>query len=245
MLSLVQGEINTASEQRAFVFAVSFIIIFSVLVASVPTGLLGLGETPDMVTALDPSIITGFSVSETYNKSDFSLVGVIYQYLYDLGSRTWLCQQYSGAFTLGAKVFIGGVLWLGQLDSCNFISSDGVDRSYILTFTEIDTDADDGVIRYTLQYVGTGASAGGFVVYWNTTTYSDSSAAWTGGGLYLLHGMGVEETANADIGALLISLLLLQLPEVPVLINVLLVVPIWASIIFVLWYVIKEMIPFV
>ena len=242
---MVLEAINTASEQRAFVFAVTFIVVFSVLIASVPTGLLGLGESPDMITPLDSSIITGFSESETYNKSDFSLVGSVYQYLYDLGSRTWLCQQGFGYFQLGAKVFIGGILWLGQLDSCAFISSDGVDRSHSLTFTEIDADAEDGVIRYTLRYVGTGGSAGGFVVYWNTTTYSNSSAAWTGGELYLLHGMGIEDTANADIGALLISLLLLQLPEVPVLINVLLVVPIWASIIFVLWYIIKEMIPFV
>ena len=226
-------------------FAVTFIVIFSVLIATIPTGLLGPGETPDMVTPLDSSIITGFSESETYNKTDFSLAGGVYSYLYDLGSRTWLCQQYSDGFTLGAKVFIGGILWLGQLDSCNFISSDGVDRSYILTFTEMDTDADDGVIRYTLQYVGTGGSAGGFVVYWNTTTYSNSSAAWTGGELYLLHGMGIEDTAVADIGSLLISLLLLQLPEVPLLVNILIITPIWASIVFILWFIIKETIPFV
>ena len=241
MLSLVREAIDTASEQRAFVFAVSFIVIFSVLVASVPTGLLGLGETPDMVTALDPSIITGFSESETYSRPNFTT----YQYVYDLGGRTWLCLGNDLGFALGAKVFILGFLWFGVVDSVKFTSLEGTDRGAELLFSEISTDAEEGIAQYTLQYIGTGSSAGGFVIYWNTTIYSDPSYAWTNDTLFALHGQGVADTANADIGSLLISLLFLQIPEVPLLINILLITPIWASIIFVLWYIIKEMIPFV
>lgn len=222
-------------------FAVSFIIIFSVLVASVPTGLLGPGETPDMVTALDPSIITGFSESETYSRPNFT----VYSYTYDLGGRTWVCLSNDAAMMLYAKVLLFGWLWLGGVEQVKFTSLEGTDRGEELLFTEITTDAEEGIAQYSLQYVDSGSSAGGFVTYWNDTAYSDPADAWTNDTLYALHGVGVEETANADIGSLLISLLLLQLPEVPVLINVLLVVPIWASIIFVLWYIIKEMIPFV
>ena len=89
------------------------------------------------------------------------------------------------------------------------------------------------------------SAAGALVLYWNTTTYATSSDAWDNDDLYMLHGVGIESTATNDIGALIISLLLLRLPEVPPLVNVLLAVPIWACIIYVLWFIIKEMIPFV
>ena len=236
-----------ASEMKGFVFAVIFIVVFATFLATIPEGYQGQADTPDMVIPVDPNIITGFSDSQNYSKSAFSVIGAYYQYVYPavLGGREWICRLGGTGFSLGAKVIYGGILWLGQMDSVKFISSEGVDRDDLLTFVEIATDADDGVIRYNLQYYANGASAGGFVVYWNITTYSDPEDAWDVDELYLLHGVGIQETATADIGALLISLLLLQLPEVPLLINILLITPLWACIVFVLWFIIKEMIPFV
>lgn len=236
-----------SSEQRGFVFAVTFIVIFSVLLATIPADFQGAGETPDMLIPLDPNIIAGFSDSENYTESDFVPSGIAIWHEYNLGGKSWLCHKYiSGdSFYLGSKVLIGGILWLGATDSCKFIASSGKDRGTDLNFTEIDTDATDGTIRYSLLSIISGNSAGGFVVYWNTTTYSGSFDAWDADKLYLLHGVGIQETATADISALLVSLLLLQLPDVPLLVNVLLVTPIWASIIFILWFVIKETIPFV
>ena len=96
-----------------------------------------------------------------------------------------------------------------------------------------------------MQFTSSGAAAGALVCYWNTTTYATSSLAWASNELYMLHGVGIESTATNDIGALIISLLLLQLPQVPTLVNVFLAVPIWACIVYVLWFIIKEMIPFI
>jgi len=236
-----------ASEQRSFIFAVTFIVIFSVLLSTIPTDLQGAGAEPDMLIPIDPSLVTGFSESETYTYDNFTYypVGDYAMYEYDLNSRTWRVYQIASYFALSAKVLLGGFLWLGQMDAVNFISTDGIDRGDELTFTEIEADADDGTIRYNLQYVTGGTSAGGFVVYWNTTTYATAILAWNDEALYFIHGFGVQDTASMNIGSLLISLLLLQLPDVPLLVNILLVTPIWASIIFVLWYIIKEMIPFV
>ena len=237
---------SSGSEQRTFVFAVTFIVIFSVLLSTIPVGLQGTGETPDMLTPLDPSIISDFSDSIDYTESDFVLVGTVLWYEYDLGGKKWLCSTIDeDNFQLGSKVLIGGILWLGQLDSCKFVSVEGEDRGSDLNLTEIATDATDGTVRYSLLSLTSGNSAGGFVVYWNTTTYSNPSNAWGNDSLYLLHGVGIQESATADIGSLLISLLLLQLPDVPLLVNILIVTPIWASIIFVLWFIIKEMVPFV
>jgi len=236
------------AEMKTFVFAVSFIVLFSVLVSTIPVGLQGAGATPEMLIPVDPSVITGFDHSANYTKSDFTLIAALYQYYYPekLGGRDWRCTNIAGEFSLGALIYYGGFLFLGALDSVKFTSTDGVDRGDLLSFAEIDADADDGVIRYNLQYYANGASAGGFVLYWNTTAYgSSSSDAWDADALFIVHGVGIADTATGDIGALLVQLLILQLPDVPLLINILLVTPIWASIIYILWYIIKETIPFV
>lgn len=232
----------SSSEQRGFVFGVSFIVIFSVLIATIPLGLQGPAETPDMVTPLDASVVTGFSETENFTYSAFAS-GF---YSYDLGSRSWIAGFVSGpVFSIAAKVLIAGFLWLGHIEITRFVTSSGINRGVELSNSEIATDAVNGVIRYSLEYVESGASAGGFVVYWNTTTYSTPSDAWDSDELYLLHGVGIEETAVEDMGALLIDLLLLRIPEVPLLLNIILIAPIWASVIFILWFIIKETIPFV
>jgi len=235
-----------SSEQRGFVFGVTFIVVFATLLSTIPVGLQGQGNSPDMVIPVDPKIISGFSDTADYQKSDFIPVGSLLVYEYNaLGGRNWKCEFATLQFSLGAKIFYGGFLWLGTVDSVKFVSSEGIDREDRLSLAEIEEDSIDGVMRYTLTYYANGASAGGFVTYWNTTTYDNSTHAWDNNGLFLVHGVGFSASATSDIGSLLVSLLFLQLPEVPLLINILLVVPIWASIIFVLWFIIKEMIPFV
>lgn len=236
-----------SSEQRNFVFSVTFIVLFSLLLATIPAGLQGPDETPDMVTPLSPSLVTDFTNGEDFTRTDFT--GPFPpMYAYDLGGRSWICAvDDSGApeFSLAAKILIAGILWLGQLDFVEFTVPMGEERGQVLNMTEIETDATDGTIRYDLEYISNGNTAGGFVVYWNTTEYSDPEDAWDNDVLYLLHGVGIESTATTNIGALIVSLLLLQLPDVPLLVNALIAVPIWAGVVYIIWYIIKEMIPFI
>lgn len=233
---------SSGSEQRTFVFAVTFIIIFSTLIASIPVDFQGSGATVETVTPINPNLLSGFAESEEFVKTDFSgVVGLFYVYDLPIGGTTFECNYYDNEFSVGAHTLFVG-LWLGGISWINFISDNGTNHGLEVSFSDLENDAEEGVVRYALQYDDTGNSAGGFVFYWNTTTYSDPSDAWDNNVLYLLHGVGL--LANTDIASLLISLLFLQLPEVPALVNVLIVVPIWASIIFVLWFIIKEMIPF-
>lgn len=231
-----------ASEQRSFVFAVSFILVFAALLSTIPADLQGTESEASNLFPVDPSIVTDFADGENYTKSAFSASPLLYTY--SLGGKDWRCVYYVGTFYLSSKVYFW-FLWLGQTESVNFVSNNGTDRGPSLDLLEIDSDDEEGVAKYTITSVVSGDAAGGFIVYWNTTAYADPEDAWDNDVLYLIHGVGFTNTATNDIGALLVGLLFLQLPDVPIIINVLLVTPIWASIIFVLWFVIKEMIPFV
>ena len=227
-------------EMRGFVFSLVYIIIFSSLLGSIPSGLQGTGSSPNTVIPIDPNLVTGFADDQNYTAAAFT--GGTYEYT--LSSRDWLAVTDGSGIGLAAKILTFG-FWLGHLDSCTFTSDSGTDRGTTLLFTEITTDATDGAVRYSLQHTITGDEAGAFVTYWNTTTYDNATHAWGSDELYLLHGVGIGAGATNNIGALLVGLLTLSIPEVPALVNLFLVVPLWACIIFVLWFVIKEMIPFV
>ena len=230
------------SEQRTFVFGVTFIILFSAFVATIPIGLLGLGGSGDNVTPLDPALVTGFSESENFMRPNFT--GSSYEY--DLNDYTWLCiyNNDSEYFQLGSKQLIFGWLWLGGMDYVTFIDDNNTDRGLTLSMSEIEANAVDGFARYSLQYAETGNSAGTWIIYWNDTAYSDPQLAWLADALYITHGVGLETNAAVDLGNLLLRLLFLQLPDVPLLINLIIIAPVWASVIYLIWYIIKEMIPF-
>jgi hypothetical protein len=226
---------------RGFVFAIVYIILFSTLLASVPTGLQGTGSTPSDLVAVNPSITTDFSDGKTWTKSNLSGSPLLLEY--SLGGKDWRFTYYATLFLLAEKKYLW-FLWLGHTDSVTFVSDSGTDRGLSLTLTNINDDSTGGVARYTITNVLSGDAAGGFIAHWNTTTYDNSTHAWDNDALYMIHGIGFTNTATNDIGALLVSLLFLQIPEVPVLVSILLATPIWACVIYVLWYVIKEMIPF-
>ncbi len=231
------------SEQRTFVFAVTFIIVFSALIGSIPVDFQGQGGTAETVIPVNPNLLTDFAHTEEFDKTDFS-GSLVLSHVYDLplvDGITFECQYYDNEFFIGAHALFLGI-WLGGVNWANFISDNGTNHGLEVSFSDLENDADDGVVRYTLRYDDSGLSAGGFLFWWNTTTYSDPSDAWDNDNLLLLHGVGL--TANTDIASLLLALMFLQLPEVPTVVNVLIITPIWASIIFVLWFIIKEMIPF-
>jgi len=230
-----------ASEQYGFVFAVLFMIVFSAFLSTWPAGLQGPEEEIQNITPVDPSLLVDFTDYENYTKA---VVNPSHDYTLPAGGRDWTIIEFADAFYLGAKQYLW-FLWLGGYDQVKFIASTGTDRGQDLDFTEISTDATNGSVRYSLIYVTDGTSAGGFVVYWNTSLYTDPEDAWDNNVLYLLHGVGIDETTTqANILGILFALLFLQLPDVPIMINIILAGAVWANIIYIIWFIIISMIPF-
>jgi len=235
------------AEQRTFVFALIYIILFSALLVTIPTDLQGLGQTANELTPINPNVLTDYADYAEFDKTDFG--GVIgFYYLYPavdpLGGYFWECDYYvaTESFSVAAQVRYFG-LWFGALSYCNFISDNGTNYGANIAFDDIDNDAEDGAVRYSLTFADTGSDGGDFIFFWNTTEYSGSSDAWDSSELYLFHGVGFATDTN--IVTLLVGLLFLQLPDCPVLINVLLATPVWACVVFLIWFIIKESLPFV
>lgn len=230
------------AEIRALVFCITFLAIFSVLLVTVPVGLQGEGSAGEAVTPLDPSLVTGFVDSVYYNLDNFSAAPAGVEFAYTLETAQYICTYNGAQFYLGAKVLLFGVLWLGGMDSASF-KLGSTSRGTSLSWSEIAADADDGSVTYSLM-LASGNSAGSLVVYWNSTLYADPEDAFDASVLYLLHGTGVSNDSTNILG-LMFGLLFLQLPDMPVLINALLATPVWAAIIYVAWFILKESLPFV
>jgi hypothetical protein len=205
-----------------------------------PAGLQGEGGTASELLPVDPNLLTDFSATATWDKTDYTN----HFYAYDLGGYHWLTGDAGDLITVNRKVLWAGLLWFGAVENALFVLENGTSRGTSLSMEEIAGDATDGAVRYDLEYSTSGNTAGGFVAYWNTTAYADPEDAWDNNVLYLLHGMGIDTTAAGNIFALLVALLFLQLPDVPVLVNLLIATPIWACIIYLIWYVVKESLPF-
>ena len=232
-----------SGEHAGFVFAVTFIVLFAGLTAMVPIEIQGAGATTEILVPVDPSLVSDWTAYKDFNKTDMTLLGGGYYTLYydALGGYDWFVGFNEVAFMLGAKIY-WGPFWLGALDYVQFISDTGTNYDTSLTLSDIENDGVDGTAKYNLIFSESGNDAGDFIFYWNTTTYSSPSDAWDNSDLVLVHGVGF--TPNTNIVSLLLGILFLQLPDVPVQINLLLAVFPWASVIYIIWFIVKESLPF-
>jgi len=233
-----------SGEQAGFVFAVSFIVLFAGLTAMVPIEIQGAGATTEILVPVDPSLVSDWTDYEDFTKTDMTQVGSYYFIGYDaLGGFDWLAgfTATTEIFEVGAKVY-WGPFWFGGLELVQFISTEGTNYDTSLTLTDIENDGVDGTAKYNLIFSESGNDAGDFIFYWNSTTYSNPSDAWDNSDLVLVHGVGFAP--NTNIVSLLLGILFLQLPDVPVQINLLLAVFPWASVVYIIWFIVKESLPF-
>jgi hypothetical protein len=233
-----------SGEQAGFIFAVTFIILFAGLTAMVPIDLQGAGSTTEIHVPVDPSLISDWADYEDFTKADMTLVGNYYFIYYNaLGGFDWRAgfTTTTETFDVGAKIY-WGILWLGALDSVRFVNDNGTNYDTVLTLDDIENDAVDGSAKYNILFSSSGNDAGDFIFYWNTTTYATPALAWASSELYLVHGVGFSP--NTNIVSLLVGILFLQLPDVPFGINLLLASFPWASVIYIIWFIVKESLPF-
>ena len=231
-----------------FVFSVVYILIFSAFLAAAPAGLQGGGNDDiELPVPIDPVYLTGFEEVENWTRTDYSAGVGLYYRQYSLGDKDWQATYTTATgltFYHAQKFTVVPIVWIYYV-YCEFHSPDGTNRGTSLTPTEIDTDAENGTVRYDMFSSERGDSQGALLFYWNETAYDNSTHAWDNDELHLVHGVGFSSTATNDILALVLAVLLLQLPDVPPLLGIIISAPLWACIAFVCWYLITALIPFV
>lgn len=229
------------AELKGFVFALTFIVLFSAFIGSIPAGLQGTGATPDTLVNVNPDLTSGFAYSTNYSISNFT-TGI---YEYELNSRDWIALADGTHYELARKVYLLGTFWLGQIEGYKFVSKEGSDRGTELTYVEMTSDSSDGQSSYNIISTSSGNSGGTLICYWDTGTYDNATEAYTAGELWFVHGIGIVDSIGADILPLMIQLLTLSIPDVPVLLGIMLAIIPYSSILFLIWFIIKETLPFV
>jgi hypothetical protein len=229
-----------ASEQQGFVFAVSFLLLLSALLISMPAALQGSGGTAQELRGVDPDLITGFS--DTVNWTPDAMSSGVYTY--DIGGYHWYFRNYGSYMYLDRRILFLEIFWFGAVEHTEFVLANGTNRGSHLTWADIQGDSEDGSVRYNLRFTDNGNDAGGFVFYWNATLYPDPEDAYDNSVMNYIHGVGIDSTAATNIFTLLLQLLTFQIPGVPVIVGVLLAAPVWASIAYLLWFIITGSLPF-
>ena len=230
-------------EIQAFVFVVTFMLVFTGLVASTPTGLITTSYNNPVLPSVNQDLLGGFQFYTSYNSNDtyFTYYGVNGQYDYQLGGFYWRASNSSSGLALGVKQ-IWIVLWIST-DWCEFKSQDtGISRGESLSFSEIDEDMVNGTVKYNTLHGGGG---GTWVLYYNSGDdgWGSSYEAWINEELYIIHGLGVGDTAPQNVIGLLFGLMTLTLPDIPYLFQLILATPIWAMAIILTFLFIMKMIP--
>lgn len=214
----------------------SFLLIYSAFLGTIPVGFLPSTYSNPTITPVDPQLTTGFSTYVVSNSTNFTL-GLCD---YSMGGFDWHSVASAVGFGLGVKIYTLGIFWL-TTDWVIFTTKTGQSRGDWLTWAYVYADAVNGTAYYTAVC----SSASSAVVFsWNNTAYTYPWNAWGNDSLYIIHGMGASDYAPQSALSLVFGMLTFSLPGIPVLLQVILSAPIYVSILYLIWFFIKEVIPF-
>lgn len=223
------------AEMKTFAFVVSFLLIYSAFLSTVPPGLLVDTYENPIIADVNPQLLVGFNESVQYNSTSYT--GNYYGY--ELGGYEWASWESVTSYKMGVKAIVWAI-WVSTALN-DFVNEEGENRGTELTFVEMQEDSDNGTVRYDAvnRFVSSGV-----VFYWNTNDYTYAWEAWGNDSLQVIHGIGASAESPQNALSLVLGMLTFSIPGIPFLLQVLLSSPIYASILYLIWFFIKEVIPF-
>lgn len=228
-------------ESKTFTFLAFMVLLFTALLASAPSVFVTSSPENPTIPNVNSQYLVGFSVTEEYNATYFTFPDGYGYYDYDLGGYSWRVMWTDGyGFSLGVKQLLFGFLWLGWIEWCTF-SFKGSARGLYISYAEINADNEDGTVKYDIAHSGGG---GGLIFGWDVDTYPDCQDAWDNDELVLIHGLGISDSAPQNVVSLLLSLIFFSNPDIPFLINVVLISPFVLLGAYLIFYIIIKVTPF-
>lgn len=223
------------SEMKTFSFVVSFLLVYTALMGSIPAGLLSTTYDNPVLQNIDPQLIAGFDSFVQYDYSNFS--GGSFNY--DLGGYEWHSASDGSNFGMGVIIrFLG--IWV-DTDWVDFALDSGQSRGTTLTLQEIQADASNGTVRYSAICF---TVTTGIIFSWNPNDYTYAWEAWGNDSLYVIHGIGINDNAPQNAISLVLGMLTFSIAEIPFLIQILINSPIYAGVLYLIFFFVKEIAPF-
>jgi len=238
---------GSMAELKPLVLVISFLGLFALLISIIPGQFFtesygGRGvDVPEYFEAVD---ITSFF--ETYN---FTIDDKdMFQKEWDLGGHNWIMNaDYGDEFIGLGKKNYWWFLWVGT-EKLIFRSSRGINRGQFLNRQELDADYDNttSYCEYVCEGEDNPSLSTTMYFGYNTSLYDTPSEAWENEELYVLQGLGFDQVSTSRNAWNLVGMILFfQMPDVHPIINAIIAIPLWVSIVYLTYVLILKAIPFV
>jgi hypothetical protein len=169
-----------------------------------------------------------------YNATNFTAGGLDYS----MGGHLWTALSADSLFKL---LYRTSIFFSIPFYTLNEMAFENFDRGTTLTFLEIYNDSEEGTVRYSAVCP---QATSGVVFVWNASDYVYPWDAWGNGSLTVIHGIGASAFAPQNALSLVLGMLTFQIADIPILLQVILNAPIYADVAFLVWFLVKEVIPF-
>lgn len=234
-------------ELKPLMVVISFLGIFAILAGTIPGEFYAASyegreiNVPEYFEAVDIS-----SFMETYN---FTIDDPSwFEEEWELGGYNWIMNaDYDDNFIGLGKKNYWWFFWVGTTNM-KFRNTQGIDRGTFLNQEELneDYDTEKDYTKYTCE--GDDDPSVGCTVFFgfNTSKYDTPSQAWENGELYFMQGLGFDQINTSTNAWNLVGMLLIfQMPNIHPIINMIIAIPLWICIAYLIFALILKVIPFV
>lgn len=239
------------SELRGLIVVIVFLSVFVSLVMTIPIPF-DITGYEDKRTANVPEIFEGVDInaySSIYNGTIDD--GYDYTQQWDSGGISWTlqAQYYDRIFLKRNRYWVFGPIGIYQgSDMLTWMSEDGKDRGEVLTDTSLDADynSEAGGNKYKCVIETDPKIYCNIYFNFNTTLYDSPSEAKDVGALYYLQTIGVEVQASTMNAWNVVGMLVFfQMPDIHPAINLMIAIPLFISIAYLIYVLVIKLIPFI
>mgnify|MGYP000185597529 CR=1 FL=1 len=237
-----------SGELKGLILVTTFLVTVFLVIGYIPGEFYTASE--ELLSAQVPEYFEGIDIqnyAETYNTS----IGTSTAYIeIKFGGHDITIYGQLAGIDMLAFEHVGwwGGFWRYTLGWFDFHIK-GIDLKGKRTPEELDSDWDQyanehGILKYSMYYEG--GPKFDLYISFNTTKYSKPSEAWQYNELYILMGIGFDQTVTTmNAWNVISALLFFKMPDIHPLLNLFIALPIWVCIAYLVYVLILKAIPFV
>jgi hypothetical protein len=238
-------------ESRPFIMSFTFMVVYILLLSQIPVELYVHSYTqhdyniPPYFEGLDVGV---YSLSHNFTINDATTTQILGITIYDwsLGGFDWrlLTDVNYNYMMIGKRNMFG--IFLISTDYLDFIGESGNNRDTELYRREMNLDytGDESWVHYRMSLEAQPEVGCDIYLGFNTTLYNSPGEALENQALTVFQTMGLDDVYTSfNVWRLIGQLMFMTLPDIHPVLNVVLIAPIWANIVWTLLIVLSKLIP--